>query len=199
MVTAVKIHLLSTTTTSSVTSRSQLPQKHKLVIAGNHDGLLDSKLCARPTDPQTLLTNATYLQDESVTIYGIKIYGSPWIPEHTSLHSAFSLPRGKALREHWRAIPTDIDVLVTHGPPWGHCDLTCKGYNVGCKDLLEEVKDRVKPKFHIFGHLHEGYGKTKSDGTVFMNVSTCDTCYEPINPPIVFDLSLPSGYSKTPR
>ncbi|KAK4326075.1 hypothetical protein Pmani_003372 [Petrolisthes manimaculis] len=173
----------------------QLPPKHKLVIAGNHDGLLDSKLCARPTDPQTLLTNATYLQDESVTIYGIKIYGSPCvkenresstelatvarhymvlsaipegdvttsymllyckIPEHTSLHSAFSLPRGKALREHWRAIPTDIDVLVTHGPPWGHCDLTCKGYNVGCKDLLEEVKDRVKPKFHIFGHLHEG-------------------------------------------
>ncbi|KAK4321304.1 hypothetical protein Pmani_007880 [Petrolisthes manimaculis] len=165
----------------------QLPPKHKLVIAGNHDGLLDSKLCARPTDPQTLLTNATYLiyktsqlpsmasrymavlELATVARHYMVLSAIPEgdvttsymllnckIPEHTSLHSAFSLPRGKALREHWRAIPTYIDVLVTHGPPWGHCDLTCKGYNVGCKDLLEEVKDRVKPKFHIFGHLHEG-------------------------------------------
>lgn len=78
------------------------------------------------------------------------------IPEHASINPAFSLPRGKALREHWQTIPPDTDVLITHGPPWGHCDLTCKGYNVGCKDLLEEVRDRVKPKIHVFGHLHEG-------------------------------------------
>jgi len=28
--------------------------------------------------------------------------------------------------------------------------------HVGCVDLLNAVQLRVKPKYHIFGHIHEG-------------------------------------------
>lgn len=28
--------------------------------------------------------------------------------------------------------------------------------HVGCVDLLDSVQKRVKPKYHVFGHIHEG-------------------------------------------
>ena len=69
---------------------------------------------------------------------------------------AFTLERGKALREKWKKIPEGIDFLVTHGPPLGYLDDLAKGGKAGCLDLLYEIKHRVKPKFHVFGHIHEG-------------------------------------------
>ena len=79
----------------------ELPHPHKIVIAGNHDLIFDpdyvATVCAAPcyrdmrpkvvqqylskrnlTKPHELLSNCTYLQDASLTIYGINIYGSPW-------------------------------------------------------------------------------------------------------------------------
>ena len=56
----------------------------------------------------------------------------------------------------WNLIPDDTDVLITHGPPAGHRDLTKAGHNAGCVELLQTVELRVKPLFHIFGHIHEG-------------------------------------------
>lgn len=69
---------------------------------------------------------------------------------------AFSLKRGHDLRKQWQKIPGDTDVLVTHGPPLGHGDLTWKNIRAGCLDLLAEVQARIKPTYHIFGHIHEG-------------------------------------------
>ena len=69
---------------------------------------------------------------------------------------AFTLERGEALREKWKKIPEGIDFLVTHGPPLGYLDDLAKGGKAGCLDLLHEIKHRVKPKFHVFGHIHEG-------------------------------------------
>lgn len=50
-------------------------------------------------------------------------------------------------------IPQDTDVLITHTPPKYHLDL-----NLGCASLLTEIW-RVKPRLHIFGHIHSGHGK----------------------------------------
>lgn len=72
-----------------------LPHRHKVVIAGNHElsfddncrkmisGMMASQNRsvlreAGVSAVQDLLTNCVYLQDTSVEIYGIKIYGSPW-------------------------------------------------------------------------------------------------------------------------
>jgi len=46
---------------------------------------------------------------------------------------------------------------MTHGPPLGHGDQIPSGLYVGCSDLLKAVKKRVKPKYHVFGHIHEGW------------------------------------------
>jgi len=74
------------------------------------------------------------------------------------------------------AIPENIDVLITHGPPFGILDKTVRGEKVGCQDLLAAIK-RIKPKFHIFGHIHEDYGTVTKDETTFVNASLLNERY----------------------
>jgi Icc-related predicted phosphoesterase len=50
--------------------------------------------------------------------------------------------------------------LVTHGPPYGILDKTDGGKHGGSEFLLKEVL-RIKPKLHLFGHIHEGRGQYK--------------------------------------
>lgn len=66
------------------------------------------------------------------------------------------MPRGHACLSKWDVIPDDTDILVTHTPPLGHGDLCCTGVRAGCVELLSTVQKRVKPKYHVFGHIHEG-------------------------------------------
>lgn len=105
-----------------------------------------------------LLTNCTYLEDQAIELYGIKFYGTPWQPEFCRW--AFNLPRGQACLEKWNQIPDDTDVLITHTPPLGYGDLVASGVRAGCVELLSTVQKRVKPKYHIFGHVHEARGKS---------------------------------------
>lgn len=140
------------------------------------------------------LTNCTYLQDELIELYGLKIYGTPWQPEFCKW--AFNVPRGESCLEKWDQIPADIDLLISHTPPLGHGDLCCSGVRAGCVELLSTVQQRVKPKYHVFGHVHEGYGITSDGKIIYVNASTCDINYLPHNNPIVFDITLPAGVSK---
>ena len=71
-------------------------------------------------DVKSLLTNCTYLEDESLELLGIKFYGSPWQPRFSN--SAFNLQRGSELKLVWDKIPSDTEVLVTHSPPLGVLD-----------------------------------------------------------------------------
>ena len=95
-----------------------MPHPDKIVIAGNHDFCFerDPRHCVR------LLTNAVYLQDSAVVVRGLKFCGSPWQPWFCDW--AFNLRRGQPLREKWDLIPSDTDVLITHGPPQGINDFT---------------------------------------------------------------------------
>ncbi|KAI9910467.1 hypothetical protein PsorP6_010655 [Peronosclerospora sorghi] len=178
----------------------RLPHRYKLVIAGNHESSFDRAFYPKfwyqyghrqeydPDEVRALLTNALYLEDQAVVIEGYVFYGTPWQPEFCNW--AFNLPRGEALRRHWRRIPTDTDVLITHTPPMGHGDLV-GDHHVGCEDLLHEVEHRVRPKLHVFGHVHEGYGQSFSPDheITYLNASTCTHSYEPVNPPFVFELT----------
>ena len=82
---------------------------------------------------------------------------------HGSLSSVighmYNLPLGPELKAKWDAIPSDTDILITHGPPLGIFDKNINGFECGCGDLLQAVKERVRPRLHIFGHIHEGYGE----------------------------------------
>ena len=53
-------------------------------------------------------------------------------------------------------IPDDTDVLITHSPPLGFGDLCSTGARAGCVELLHSVQQRIKPKYHVYGHIHEG-------------------------------------------
>lgn len=157
------------------------PHAHKVVIAGNHDW----SFAMDPARARSLITHATYLEDSEVSAAGLRIWGSPWQPEF--MDWAFNLPRGPLLRQKWDLIPDGIDILITHGPPLGHGDVTFRGEHVGCRDLLEAVR-RVRPRLHLFGHIHEGYGVTRDAYTTYVNASTCTLSYQPSNAPIVVDL-----------
>lgn len=92
-----------------------------------------------------------------IEIYGLKIYGSPWQPEF--LGWAFNIPRGVECLKKWEQIPDNVDILITHTPPLGHGDLACSGIRTGCVELLTSIQERIKPKYHVFGHIHEGNTK----------------------------------------
>ncbi|MCI0709994.1 MAG: metallophosphatase domain-containing protein [Chloroflexi bacterium] len=159
-----------------------LPHPHKIVIAGNHDFCFERK----PDEASPLLTNTIYLQDSEVTINGVKFYGSPWQPWFYDW--AFNLRRGAEIREKWDLIPSDTGVLITHGPPFGYLDKTSRGDHAGCEELLKAIT-RIRPKLHVFGHIHEGYGVIEGQHTTFVNASICTLDYDPTNPPIEYNWS----------
>ena len=61
-------------------------------------------------------------------------------------------------------IPENTDILVTHGPPQGFHDEVDEAYsgpqNVGCPHLRRAI-ERIRPRLHVFGHIHEGHGVTR--------------------------------------
>lgn len=142
-----------------------LPHKHKIVIAGNHDRLLDAEYVSHFPDriyegPGTSRSDLdwgdlVYLNDNSVKLHlpgdrTLSVYGSP-ITEQCGTF-AFQYP---PIRKVWDGrVPDDTDVLLVHGPPKGYLDNGGKG----CPQLLKEIW-RVCPRLVVFGHIHAGYGQ----------------------------------------
>lgn len=152
--------------------------KYKLLICGNHDTSFESGLIDKHA-LKLFYPSITYLLHKTIEIEGIKIFGSPYTPEFNSW--AFNVKRAK-LFKYWEQIEEGTDIVVTHGPPMGVLDLASRqdesGYEqVGCRSLMKHI-ERVKPKFHIFGHVHSEKGiynagtRTISGlDTVFVNAS----------------------------
>jgi Icc-related predicted phosphoesterase len=157
--------------------------EHKIFIAGNHDfGFQDNpNLCAKLLQDYPTVT---YLEDTSVIIDGIKIYGSPWQPRFYNW--AFNVDRGWDIAQKWEKIPQDTDILITHGPLFGILDSTYTGQRVGCEDLYNRVME-VKPKVHCYGHIHFDYGMKEVDGMTFINACCLGEDYMYQNGPITLD------------
>lgn len=153
--------------------------RHVVVIAGNHDRCFENQ---HRELAEGVLRDAgiIYLMDSGVELDGVRFYGSPWQPRFGSW--AFNVTRGPEIDAKWLQIPSAVDVLVTHGPPYGILDTTYRGTGVGCASLRQHVLTRIRPLIHAFGHIHEAYGAARSCGTRFINASCCDEVYEPVNP-----------------
>ena len=166
---------------------------HKIFIAGNHDfGCQDEVLAVE--ELLRLNPGSEYLYDDIFLIGDesddyddmVKVWGSPWQPEFYNW--AFNLPRqGAELKAVWNMIPSDVDILVTHGPPNGHLDyVDYAKQNVGC-ELLRDRIDLIKPKIHVFGHIHSSYGY-KFDGTThFFNAAVLDERYNFTQKPLTVE------------
>ncbi|KAG5961445.1 hypothetical protein E4U58_004259 [Claviceps cyperi] len=161
----------------------------KLFIAGSHDTILDKNFTSpfsSAARQKSLLdfeerdrkrvhelikdarqSGVHYLTEGSYTFYltngaVFNIYASPWTPRNGRW--AFQYEGA-----HQFKIPNSVDVVMTHGPPWGICDAIRdeadggEGSNsrpkkrAGCKYLLQAVA-RAKPQLHCFGHIHESWG-----------------------------------------
>jgi Icc-related predicted phosphoesterase len=170
-------------------------------IAGNHDRSFDPKFNyddetrkTKPTWVVDILSNIQssgnihYLENSSINVGGINIWGSPITPWFYGDRWAFNKHRGDDIREVWDTIPTDTDIIITHGPVAYKLDFTVydKQY-VGCEDLRKAV-NFIKPKLHISGHIHEGYDVDYDEHTNYVNASICTLNYEPTNKPWEIEL-----------
>ena len=144
---------------------ARLPHPYKVIVAGNHDWAFVHE----PAAARSAIAGMIYLQDEEATIGGLRFYGSPWQP---AFHDwAFNLPRGQPLADVWAKIPRGIDVLITHSPPEGFGDRSPVGGRAGCADLRARLAV-VRPRLHLFGHIHQDGGLWEHEGTVLANVTT---------------------------
>lgn len=156
-----------------------------VIIPGNHElgCQKDEELWRKSIEE----TGAHFLIHESIQIKGINIFGSPWTPEF--FNWAYNIQGGDE-ESLWDQIPHNTQILLTHGPPYGILDL-CNGGHVGCKYLRNKIFHGLPVlKYHLFGHIHEGYGTREISGIFFSNASVMDGGYNFVNPPIIFEVEI---------
>ena len=154
-----------------------LPYKHKIFIAGNHD------MCMYGADHiDGLSRNVHYLYNNSVVIDGIKFYGIPMFMEDCMDGN---------LDVFINNIPDDTDVLITHMPSKGTCDLANygKGPEHRGNATLAELLKKLHPTCHLFGHEHDAYGKTIKENVIYSNACVVDSRYNLINNPTVININ----------
>jgi Icc-related predicted phosphoesterase len=156
-----------------------IPVKNTVAIAGNHDYIFEFRKDEFLDDMPV-----HYLENSSVTIDGVSIYGAPWTPKFGNW--AF-MKQEKYLLEQWDKIPLDTNVLITHGPPFGILDQSNffgdgMAKHAGSGSLRQKLSygSFGNLKLHVFGHIHEGRGVTTLDGVTFANVAQMDLSYNPI-------------------
>mgnify|MGYP000391874844 CR=1 FL=1 len=155
---------------------SGLDIKYKIYVAGNHDTSIERGLVTKDDFSKN---GIHYLENTSVEIEGLKIFGSPYTPMFGNW--AFMKARPKLDRVWNKAIPDDSDIVIVHGPPKGVLDLSYdrngKLEFCGDKSLMNKIKI-VKPLFMMFGHIHNnedivnaGTRKVSGLDTIFSNGS----------------------------
>ena len=125
-----------------------IPAKLRIFVPGNHDRIFYHE----PTRAKNLVPGGVmYLENGGIEFDGIKFYSVPVRPYLKALP----------------IIPNDIDFLITHGPAWSYLDR-----GMGDKYLFLAM-GTARPKYHIFGHIHEEGLKRQAmlGGTTYLNVA----------------------------
>ena len=144
-----------------------------MLVAGNHDDCFYGALLNGLDD------NVLYLCGSGVEIEGLNFWGVPMFME--------DCVSGKQ-EQLYAAIPEDTDVLVTHTPPYGILDMD-GSILYGSRELLERVRV-IRPRLHLFGHIHKSYGTTSDGVTVFSNAAIMDEGCDNLNAPNVLSLTV---------
>ena len=145
---------------------SEQPYKYKIFIAGNHDRYCENN----PELFEALVDdyvdqNVIYLKDDMIEVVLTSLYQN---------------------------IPEDLDILITHCPPYNILDKSHDYRNgeepLGSKELETVLSELIhRPKIHCFGHIHGDGGNTLTDGVCYINASVCDENYNPINKIVTID------------
>ena len=158
-----------------------LPHKHKVVVPGNHDSVMDFearefilrkeaenfnneelKRWETLEENTILLKNADVLVNKSIKIEGVKIFGTP----HTIFNGkilrtffrkyayAFGCVNEDSFGRKMKGASKYCDVFISHSPPLGISDTNNGSHrNRGSLAILHTVF-KVNPALHIFGHVH---------------------------------------------
>jgi Icc-related predicted phosphoesterase len=141
-----------------------------------------------PGAARELLGNAIYLENSGTEVASLNIWGSPVQPEFNNW--AFNVARGAAIRRYWEMIPDNTNILVTHGPPFGMLDkLHPSTPHLGCEELAKAV-EQIKPRLHIFGHIHGGHGLLTANGMCFVNASVVNEEYRLVHESQVVEIEV---------
>lgn len=153
-----------------------LPYRHKIFIAGNHD------VCMYGADLiEGLPENVHYLCNSAAWIEDVQFYGIPMFVSDC-LDGSYERSFGN--------IPFMCDVLITHQPPYGICDLADYGGGMAHRGSVEmrACIGRLRLKAHLFGHEHEAYGSERINRTLFSNASVMDKEGNRVNEPRIVDI-----------
>ncbi len=171
--------------------------RKKILIGGNHDGFLDQSISSEERrlmgidpydeDPTNFYE---YLLDSGIDFEGVKFWGSPWSLWFHGVHPKckhFMISERK-IEAYFDLIPNDVDVLITHTPPYGVLDEVRHGdmyRSCGSVSLLTKLIS-TKCKLHLFGHIHEHGGNSScvnhlGGNILCVNCSYVDEHYRPKN------------------
>lgn len=161
-----------------ITLKQKFP--HIIFTPGNHDLLFeDNEGFAR-----SLVQSAEVLIGETTMFQGLRIHGFPWVPK---FYNWAFMQTSTSRKVSTSEIP-ECDVLMTHGPPYGIGDVAKNFSNTGCPWLLQRV-EKLQPKLHVYGHIHECHGQTiEIGGTKFINAAQMDRHHRPLFEPIVVEI-----------
>ncbi|KAF1823557.1 Metallo-dependent phosphatase [Dissoconium aciculare CBS 342.82] len=150
----------------------------KIVVAGNHDLSLDREYTLKHKEgwsvmPQDVADIRESLTSESSIVYlqhvrkdvlipskgvTLRVFGSPYSHADTNKRQNWAFQYAEDDADAcWSNITSDIDLLITHSPPRGHCDTSRHWQGGGCPTLARTIS-RVRPLLHVCGHCHEGRG-----------------------------------------
>lgn len=184
--------------------------KHKIVISGNRDVFMDPEKAEKCSKGAISSKDAIsfrndflktfesagvkYLEDSGTTIEGLKIYGTPWTRKHSD--NGFQIDE-EQLQKKFANIPSNLDILISHSPPYGILDADAKNKKCGSPSLTKIVSE-TKPRIHVFGHIHDGYGtsdEVKLDETYFINAAMQRSSREKtreVNVPVILQIKIKS-------
>lgn len=168
------------------------PAKKIISVQGNHelwvrDNFQEAKAIAEQECPGVF-----FIEEDVIEIEGIKIFASAWtLFFHNWAYNEYP----DEIRKRWNRIPDDIDIIITHGQPYGILDelgSACgdpSGQHVGDHDLARRIKE-IKPDLYFGGHLHfQGGQQVHIDGTSYYNCANCDDMYMISNPITIVEYS----------
>lgn len=151
-----------------------------VMIQGNHDfwdrGIFNKS------------ENIHVIHNSGIELLGLKIWGSPYTPPFFNWnHMLEDGPYGldNIFKE---MMPDELDILLSHGPPKGYCDMVKRqSKHLGSISLYDGILLH-KPRYVFCGHIHTGNRKEKiihmdsdvswnESCTMVYNVSVLDENY----------------------
>lgn len=179
-----------------IESLAALPHKVKLLVPGNHDYHIQNYEGVAAAELRKAGVTMLWPKHPVFELKKVKFLGLPFV---TGLEGwAFSRSE-EWVRDYLAGLNEDPNIVLSHAPPYlmrdaiyPHKDRARDREHVGCMAYNywynKMIKEGIRPKHWISGHIHESYGSTDYGGTWMHNAAMCDRKYQQTNPAIVIDL-----------